>query len=135
MKVLLLISAFFLVKKTVAQTNGTTVVLHQDSRLDSLYKALKPKTDTVSKSQRLVYRLVVDSILSRRYAYQLKAKFINAYQQKPQVYISYSHPFFKVKLGDFLSKDSAVYFKKAFFKKFKLNTTVAPDIQNLMWRM
>ena len=118
---------------STAQTGN--VSLHQDLRLTSLYERSLSKADSVVDYQwQNVYRIVVCSSQDRQKIFQLKARLMSTYPNS-DVFVAYQSPFFKLKLGDFLTQIEAETFEKAFTLKFKLQTYIVLDKRLTRFKM
>lgn len=108
-----------------------TIIVHKDSRLD----ILSAKQAEINKSalrltpngQYKGYRLLVIATNSREQAYAAKAAIL---QNFPAVrtYVSYISPYFRVKVGNFTSREDAENFKTELTKVYDGGVYIVEDI-------
>ena len=108
-----------------------TIIVHKDSRLD----ILSAKQAEINKSalrltpngQYKGYRLLVIATNNREQAYAAKASIL---QNFPAVrtYVSYISPYFRVKVGNFTSREDAENFKTELTKVYDGGVYIVEDI-------
>ena len=118
MKKILFALSLFAIKTSVAQDsllyNGPTMIVHNDPRMDAL---VKKQAEINARSRRIAgrtmrgYRLLVLNTNNRDEAIAGKTKI---YQHFPdqKAYLTYQSPFFKLKAGNFQTRDEAVRYQK-----------------------
>lgn len=108
-----------------------TIIVHKDSRLD----ILSAKQAEINKSalrltpngQYKGYRLLVIATNNREQAYAAKAGIL---QNFPAIrtYVSYISPYFRVKVGNFTSREDAENFKTELTKVYDGGVYIVEDI-------
>lgn len=108
-----------------------TIIVHKDNRLD----ILSAKQAEINKSalrltpngQYKGYRLLVIATNNREQAYAAKAGIL---QNFPAVrtYVSYISPYFRVKVGNFTSREDAENFKTELTKVYDGGVYIVEDI-------
>lgn len=113
MKKLLLLLSFFIGLASFAQdtipANGPSVIVHKDPRIDLLIKkqayiniALKKASGRTMPG----YRLLIINTNSRDEAIAAKTKIYTHFPDQ-KAYLVYQSPFFKLKAGNYQSRDEA----------------------------
>ena len=138
MKKLFVILSFFLYQSGFAQTGSNpvtatsvqTVIVHKDPRLDLLVKK-KAEVNTTSKKSKARtargYRLLVINTNSRDEAIKAKTK-VYTYFPELKAYLSYQTPYFKLKAGNFLTRDEAERYRKNMATFFPKGVFIVNDI-------
>ena len=113
MKKLLFIISLFLLKTSFAQDTllltGPALIVHKDPRMDAL---VKKQADINERSKKITgrtmrgYRLLVLNTNSRDEAIQAKTKIYKHFPDQ-KAYLTYQSPFFKLKAGNFQTRDEA----------------------------
>ena len=139
MKKLLLILTLFLSLRSVAQTSTTpggpavlptaTVVVHKDPRIDALIKkkaAINKSAKNVARTMR-GYRLLVVNTNNRDEAIAAKTK---VYTNFPELkaYLQYQSPYFKLRAGNFKTRQEAEHYRKAMSAMFSKGVFIVNDI-------
>lgn len=113
MKNLLLLLGLFALKTSFAQDslllNGPTLVVHKDSRIEALVKkqaAINDRSKRITGRTMRGYRLMVLNTNSRDEAIQAKTKIYKHFPDQ-KAYLTYQSPFFKLKAGNFQTRDEA----------------------------
>src|SRR5215204_5541676 len=113
MKKLLLLFGLFILKTGFAQTaitdDSSAVVVHKDPRVDALVKkqaAVNAAIKRASARSMKGYRLLVVNTNKRNEAIDAKAK-IYTYFPELKAYLVYQTPYFKLKAGNFKTRDEA----------------------------
>lgn len=119
MKNLLLIIALFGLKTSWSQeaipaSQTSSVIVHKDPRVDALVKKQGAINKTVKKNSNRFgkgYRLLVINTNKRNEAIEAKTK---VYQYFPELkaYLSYQSPYFKLKAGNFQTREEAERYRK-----------------------
>lgn len=116
-----------------AQTHvsDTSVIVHKDPRVDALLKKQGEANAAIKKANARTakgYRLLVVNTNKRDEAIAAKTK---VYSNFPELktYLSYQSPYFKLKVGNFKTRDEAKQYQsylQAFFPKgvFIMNDTI-----------
>jgi hypothetical protein len=118
MKSLLLLATLFSFNFVMAQGNNYTdtnsVVIHKDPRVDALAKkqaALNAAIKKASARSMRGYRLLVINTNKRNEAIDAKTK-IYTYFPDLKAYLIYQTPYFKLKAGNFRTRDEAERYRK-----------------------
>ena len=132
MEKLLLVISLFVLKTSFAQDTliGPTVIVHKDARIDALVKkqaainiAVRKATGHTMKG----YRLMVLKTNSRDEAIAAKTKI---YTHFPDVkaYLTFQSPFFKLKAGNFQTRDEAKRYQSLMNVLFPKGVFIISDI-------
>jgi len=118
MKSLLLLVGIFSFSSLIAQNNTyadtNAVVIHKDPRIDALAKkqaALNAAIKKASARSMRGYRLLVINTNKRNEAIDAKTK-IYTYFPELKAYLIYQTPYFKLKAGNFKTRDEADRYRK-----------------------
>jgi len=114
----------------VSNTAVQTVIVHKDPRLDLLVKKKAEVNKTSKKAQARTahgYRLLVINTNSRNEAVAAKTK-IYTYFPELKAYLSYQTPYFKLKAGNFQTRDEAVRYQKSMAAYFPKGVFIVNDI-------
>ena len=118
MKSLLLLVGIFSFSYLLAQNNAyadtNAVVIHKDPRIDALAKkqaALNAAIKKASARSMRGYRLLVINTNKRNEAIDAKTK-IYTYFPELKAYLIYQTPYFKLKAGNFKTRDEADRYRK-----------------------
>jgi hypothetical protein len=118
MKSLLLLVALFSFNFVMAQstiyTDTNSVVIHKDPRVEALAKkqaALNAAIKKASARSMRGYRLLVINTNKRNEAIDAKTK-IYTYFPELKAYLIYQTPYFKLKAGNFRTRDEADRYRK-----------------------
>ena len=133
MKILLLLFSILLCSSSFAQTDssGVGVLVHKDPRVDLLVKKQASINIATKKSVGRTmkgYRLMVMNTNKREDAIAAKTK-VYTYFPELKAYLIYQSPFFRLKAGNFKTRDEAEKYRKqltALFPKgvFIVNDTI-----------
>jgi len=130
MKFILLITGMFWASFLNAQTNDTVNVF-KDPRIDVLLKKQAEANDlsTRNTSRRRTakgYRLLIVSTTNRNEAMAARAKILTGFPDlKP--YMWYQAPYYKVKVGNFISRSDAQAYQKRLSASFPGNIFIMND--------
>ncbi len=138
MKKTLLVSLVLVMKTGLAQENTTSVtnnqtaavIVHKDPRVDILVKKQASINTAVKKaSARSMrgYRLMVVNTNKRNEAIDAKTK-IYTYFPELKAYLSYQSPYFKLKAGNFKTRDEAEKYRKMMTTMFPKGVFIINDI-------
>lgn len=109
MKSCLLVITIFLNTALFAQSDSSQIRVIKDARIDSLIKKQMEINEITTRDARRIvpgYRILVMNTQDRNEAVQAKSV---VYQQFPDItpYLVYQAPYFKVKVGNFLTSEEA----------------------------
>ena len=131
MKTLLVFLSLILFSSSNAQSDssGVGVVVHKDPRVDLLVKK-QASINTVSKKSigRTMrgYRLIVINTNKREDAIAAKTK-VYTYFPELKAYLTYQAPFFRLKAGNFKTRDEAEKYKKQMAPLFPKGVFILND--------
>jgi hypothetical protein len=104
-RVFIFLLSLTLITPSLAQAQGNEtqshIVIHRDAKLDTLVQRLYDANLTEQKIPG--YRVQIYSGSNRSLANQVKSLFMTSYPGV-KVYLSYSQPYFKLRIGDFRTK-------------------------------
>ena len=113
-----------------AQDTTATVIVHKDPRVDVLVKkqsevnaAIKKATARTAKG----YRLLVINTNKRDEAIAAKTKIYSNFPEL-KAYLVYQAPFFRLKAGNFQTRDEAVRYQKSLNAVFPKGVFVINDV-------
>ncbi|WP_343672769.1 SPOR domain-containing protein [Chitinophaga sp.] len=112
---------------TAANTGGVKVV--KDSRLDLLIKK-QIYINTLAIRNQPGFRVQVISTNKRNEATEMKAKVMQLYPDY-RTYLDYQAPYFKVRVGDFKTRDEAADLRDKLSSSFNGGVFVVPATINL----
>lgn len=133
MKNLLFLIGLFLVKNVVAQTVYTdtgSVVVHRDPRVDVLVKKQAALNLAIKKANARTahgYRLLVINTNKRDEAIAAKTK-IYTYFPELKAYLVYQSPYFKLKAGNFRTREEAQQYQKNLNVYFPKGVYIVNDV-------
>ena len=131
MKFILLIGGVFWTAMLFAQAEGT-VNVYKDPRIDILLKKQAEANDlstrnTSKRRSAKGYRLLIISTTNRNDAMAARAKILTSFPDlKP--YMWYQSPYYKVKVGNFISRSDAQASQKRLSAAFPGNIFIMNDI-------
>lgn len=108
----------------------TAVVVHKDPRLDMLVKKQSSINTAVKKSNARSakgYRLLVINTNNREEAIAAKTK-IYTFFPELKAYLQYQSPYFKLKAGNFKTRDEAERYRKNMTNMFPKGVFIVNDI-------
>jgi hypothetical protein len=117
------------VQNTNTDNFNQTVVVHKDPRIDVLIKKQLAINTAIKKSGGRTmrgYRLLVANTNNRDQAIAAKTK-IYTYFPELKVYLVYQTPFFKVKAGNFQSRDEAKKYQEMIINVFPKGVFIIND--------
>jgi DNA gyrase inhibitor GyrI len=94
--------------------DGPSLVVHKDPRMDALVKmqaSINERSKKVSGRTMRGYRLLVLNTNNRDEAIDGKTKIYKHFPDQ-KAYLTYQSPFFKLKAGNFQTRDEAVRYQK-----------------------
>lgn len=125
--VALLFSAFSFGQSTL--NDSSTVVVHKDARIDLLVKKQSQINEETSRDSRRTmkgFRLIVVNTNNRDEAIAAKTK-IYTYFPELKSYLSYQSPYFKLKAGNFKTREEAASYQEKLNRYFPRGVFVIPD--------
>ena len=131
MKTVLVLLSLVLFSSSFAQTDssGVEVVVHKDPRVDLLVKK-QASINSVSKKSigRTMrgYRLMVLNTNKREDAIAAKTK-VYTYFPELKAYLTYQAPFFRLKAGNFKTREEAEKYKKEMAPLFPKGVFILND--------
>ncbi len=134
MKGFLFLAALFFTAAGFAQDsiayNGTAVIVHKDPRIDLLVKKQAYVNITVKKASGRTmpgYRLLIVNTNSRDEAIAAKTKVYSHFPDQ-KVYLVYQSPFFKLKAGNYQTRDEAKRYQSLMNIIFSKGVFIVNDI-------
>jgi len=113
-----------------AQTDTTAVVVHKDPRIDLLIKKQVDINEETTRDNRRTapgYRILVVNSNDRKKVFAAKAKIYQIYPElKP--YLLYQAPFYKLKVGNFKTRQEAEDFMTELSRDFPSGLFIVRDI-------
>jgi hypothetical protein len=129
MKLLFLVFACLLINTAWSQ-DTSAVIVHKDPRVDALAKkqaaintAVKKATSRTMKG----YRLMVVNTNNREEALSAKTKLYTLFPEL-KAYLSYQSPYFKLKAGNFKTREEAEKYRKMMNNMFPKGVFIVNDI-------
>lgn len=114
---------------TIASANTGGVKVVKDSRLDLLIKK-QIYINTLAIRNQPGFRVQVISTNKRNEATDMKARVMQLYPDY-RTYLDYQAPYFKVRVGDFKSRDEAAELRDKLSSSFTGGVFVVPAVINL----
>lgn len=134
MKKLLLLASLFVLKASFAQESTTTtvpsMVVHKDDRIDALVKkqaAINERSKRISGRTMRGYRLMVLNTNNREEAIAAKTKVYTHFPDQ-KAYLTYQSPFFRLKAGNFQTRDDAKRYQTLMNKIFPKGVFIISDV-------
>ena len=135
MKYSILILTLFIVKPVFAQTSYdsaqmATVVVHKDPRIDMLIKkkaAINKATKKNTARTMRGYRLLVINTNNRNDAIAAKTR-VYTYYPELKAYLQYQTPYYKLKAGNFQTREEAEKYRKRMATMFPKGIFIVNDI-------
>ena len=130
MKMVLTLLCCLFMSHLFAQTDTTSVVIHKDARIDALIKKqIDINEETTRDSRRTAsgYRILVMNSNDRKKVFDAKARIYQLYPElKP--YLLYQAPFYKLKVGNFKTKEEAEEYLTELSRDFPKGLFIVRDI-------
>src|SRR4030095_9912347 len=130
MRIILTLLLSFVIAQLYAQTDTTSVVVYKDPRIDLLVKKqIDINEETTRESRRTAsgFRILVINSNDRKKFFAAKAKIYQLYPElKP--YLSYQAPFYKLKVGNFKTREEAVEYQTALSRDFPSGLFIVREI-------
>ena len=130
MKAFLILLSLFVCSASFAQSDSSGgVVVHKDPRVDLLVKKQTSINITTKKSYGRTmrgYRLMVMNTNKREDAIATKTK-VYTYFPELKAYLTYQSPFFRLKAGNFKTRDEAEKYRKQMAPLFPKGVFIVGD--------
>jgi hypothetical protein len=134
MKKFLFILSLFVLKTSFAQDTllltGPTLIVHKDDRMDALVKkqaSINERSKKITGRTMRGYRLLVLNTNSRDEAIDAKTKVYKHFPDQ-KAYLTYQSPFFKLKAGNFQTRDEARRYQTLMNTIFSKGVFIIGDI-------
>jgi len=114
---------------TLASASGGNVKVIKDSRIDILIKK-QIYINTLAIRNQPGFRVQVITTNKRNEAYEAKARVMQSYPEY-RSYIDFQAPYFKVRIGDFKSREEATELRDRLSNMFTGGVFVVPAIINV----
>ena len=115
MKPLILLLSLFIMSRSLAQdSDSSSVLVHKDPRMETLSKKQASVNAAIKKaSARSMrgFRLLIINTTKRDEAMDAKTR-IYTYFPELKAYLGYQSPYFKLKAGNFKTRDEAEKYRK-----------------------
>ena len=130
MKLIACIVILLVSLQAAAQTDSGSVVVNKDPRIDLLIKKqIDINEETTRDTRRTApgYRIQVINSNDRNKVFAVKAKIYQLYPElKP--YLMYQPPFYKLKVGNFRTKEEAEEYRKDLSHQFPSGLYIVRDV-------
>jgi SPOR domain len=130
MKITFTIFSLLLIANVYAQSDTNAVMVYKDPRIDMLVKKQIDINEEATRDSRRTapgYRILVVNSNDRKKVFAAKAKIYQLYPDlKP--YLLYQAPFYKLKVGNFKSKDEAQEYLQELLRDFPTGLYIVKDI-------
>lgn len=114
----------------VKAQDSASVAVHKDPRIDMLIKKqidINEETTRDTRRSMSGYRILVINSNDRNKVFAAKARIYQSYPElKP--YLMYQPPFYKLKVGNFKTKEEAEEYKKELSREFSTGLYIVRDI-------
>lgn len=134
MKKLVFVLCFFVVKTSFAQDTllltGPSMIVHKDPRADALVKKqaeINERSKKITGRTMRGYRLLVLNTNSRDEAIAAKTKIYTHFPDQ-KAYLTYQSPFFKLKAGNFQTRDEARRYQSLMNTIFPKGVFIVGDV-------
>lgn len=121
--------SFILIVAGVSAQDTSSVVVHKDPRLDVLLKKQGDINAAIKKANARTargYRLLVINTNKRDEAIAAKTKVYTSFPEL-KAYLVYQSPYFKLKVGNFKTRDEAIQYQKSLGFYFPKGVFIIPD--------
>lgn len=121
--------SFLLMAIGAAAQDASPVVIHKDPRLDLLLKKQGEANASIKKANARTakgYRLLVINTNKRDEAMAAKTKVYTSFPEL-KAYLVYQSPYFKLKVGNFRTREEAQQYQKSLGYYFPKGVFVIPD--------
>ena len=130
MKFVFTILFSLIIAELYSQSDTPSVVVYKDTRIDLLIKKqIDINEETTRENRRTAsgYRILVINSNDRKKVFAAKAKIYQLYPElKP--YLLYQAPFYKLKVGNFRTKEEAEEFRIELSRDFPTGLYIVRDI-------
>ena len=130
MKILFILLLSTITGRIFAQSDTPSVVVHKDPRIDLLIKKQIDINEETTRDNRRTaqgYRILVINSNDRKKVFEAKAKIYQLYPElKP--YLLYQAPFYKLKVGNFKTREEAEEFRIELSRDFPSGLYIVRDI-------
>lgn len=130
MKLTACIIVLFIALRAGAQTDSAGVTVNKDPRIDMLIKKqIDINEETTRDTRRTApgYRIQVINSNDRNKVFAVKAKIYQLYPElKP--YLMYQPPFYKLKVGNFKTREEAEEYRKELSSQFPTGLYIVRDV-------
>ena len=127
LQILLFILNIFLMNIVFA---SDTIIVRKDPRIDVLTSkqiAINKRSSMLTSSgQYKGYRIQVMSTTNRDQAFNIKGDLLKKFPSE-KCYVMFQSPYFKVRLGNFLKREEADFFRKILNKLFPQGVFIVED--------
>lgn len=127
---ILLLASFILAATLVKAQDSASVAVHKDPRIDMLIKkqiAINEETTRDTRRTMQGYRILVINSNDRNKVFAAKAKIYQSYPElKP--YLMYQPPFYKLKVGNFKTREEAEEYRKDLAREFSAGLYIVRDV-------
>jgi Sporulation related domain. len=134
LKQFLLVVCIFVMNSSFSQNitanDSSSVVVHKDPRLDLLVKKqvqINEETSRLARRTMKGYRLLVINTNKREDAINAKTQ-VYTYFPELKAYLTYQSPYFKLKAGNFKTRDEAEDYQKKLNAIFSKGVFIMADI-------
>ena len=134
LKQFLLVVCIFVMNSSFSQNitanDSSSVVVHKDPRLDLLVKKqvqINEETSRLARRTMKGYRLLVINTNKREDAINAKTQ-VYTYFPELKAYLTYQSPYFKLKAGNFKTRDEAEDYQKKLNTIFSKGVFIMADI-------
>lgn len=126
----LLLSALIFTSTLVKAQDSASVAVHKDPRIDMLIKKqidINEETTRDTRRSMSGYRILVINSNDRNKVFAAKAKIYQSYPElKP--YLMYQPPFYKLKVGNFKTREEAEEYRKELARDFSTGLYIIKDV-------
>lgn len=129
MKLIFFVLSLFIINTAFSQDTAA-VIVHKDPRVETLAKKQAAINAAIKKTSARTmrgYRLLVVNTNKREEAIDAKTK-IYTYYPELKAYLSYQSPYFKLKAGNFQTRDEAEKYRKLMASMFPKGVFIVNDI-------
>ena len=130
MKIFAFLVVLFASLRVNAQNDTGSVVINKDPRIDMLIKKqIDINEETTRDTRRTApgYRIQVINSNDRNKVFAVKAKIYQLYP-KLKPYLMYQPPFYKLKVGNFRTKEEAEEYRQELARQFPAGLYVVKDV-------
>ena len=116
--------------RSSSEQQTASVIVHKDARIDALIKKQESINTTTKKSSARTargYRILIVNTNKREEAIAAKTKVYTLFPEL-KAYLSYQSPYFKLKAGNFKTRDEAERYRKNMSSIFPKGVFIINDI-------